>query len=216
MVTPCEMWQISLDCEISNWMTMILELTVAGIFAIILSVIFYRRQKDHADTLFKLENDPDFEITSAKLTERSKSDPVTLETFSRYKHFKISLQLSIKNHGKTEGILQKVFISEFYQEKQKFGFDPSTALGTSILEPIDYDWTPFGNEKNLSYYQIYSRGHKKQIINQDSESSFTIWFDSRDFHSKPEDSLNKFNVKVQYSNSLGYGEIDTSKSIEIL
>lgn len=58
MVVQCELWQFSLACELSNWMTMVLELTIAGIFAIILSVIFYKRQKSFAKNLFKLENRP--------------------------------------------------------------------------------------------------------------------------------------------------------------
>ena len=62
MVVPCELWQISFNCELSNWMTMIIELTVAGIFAIIISIIFYRRQKQQSEKLYEFENGPDIEI----------------------------------------------------------------------------------------------------------------------------------------------------------
>jgi len=44
----------TVDCDLSNTLTMALELTVAGTFAIILGLIFYQKQKGDSDKIIEL------------------------------------------------------------------------------------------------------------------------------------------------------------------
>jgi len=84
MVVPCNLWQIALDCELSNWMTMILELTIAGIFAILLSAIFYRKQKSISEKLYEFENGPEIKIDSTLyISDRHNKGFLPLEKISQ-------------------------------------------------------------------------------------------------------------------------------------
>lgn len=59
------------DCDLSNTLTMVLELTVAGIFAIILGLIFYQKQKGDSDKIVEI-NSKQIEQTSelTKINQR--------------------------------------------------------------------------------------------------------------------------------------------------
>ena len=45
MVDPCGLFEIALDCEMTNNATMSVEITIGLIAATVLSVIFYKRQE---------------------------------------------------------------------------------------------------------------------------------------------------------------------------
>jgi len=47
----------TVDCDISNVLTMSIELTVAGIFAIVLGLIFYEKQKGDSDIIIRLNKE---------------------------------------------------------------------------------------------------------------------------------------------------------------
>lgn len=46
VANSCELYQIAFHCELSNNMTMILELMIAGILATVLALYFFKREKD--------------------------------------------------------------------------------------------------------------------------------------------------------------------------
>jgi len=46
VINSCELYQIAFHCELSNNMTMILELMIAGILAIGLSIFFFKREQE--------------------------------------------------------------------------------------------------------------------------------------------------------------------------
>ena len=58
----CEWFSFAQECDLPNWLTMIIELAIAGVFAIILSIVFYNRQKKQSTRLFELENSPMLDI----------------------------------------------------------------------------------------------------------------------------------------------------------
>lgn len=61
MVGPCELYEIASHCELSNNITMILELIIAGSLAAILSLYFFtREQKDRIKLQTIIENDEKF------------------------------------------------------------------------------------------------------------------------------------------------------------
>jgi len=68
----------TVDCDVSNVLTMTIELTVAGIFAIILGLIFYEKQKGDSDVIIEL-NKKQLEQKGKLETVDKKLDAVNFE-----------------------------------------------------------------------------------------------------------------------------------------
>ena len=100
MTRSCELWEFALNCELSNSMTMVLELTIAGMFAIILGAIIYRKQSKDSKKLFELEHRPNLELILREVMDNEKEENTHLQSFHLF--------LYVKNHGLSNAIMKNI------------------------------------------------------------------------------------------------------------
>ena len=101
-------------CEFSNNETMILELTIAGIMAIILSVFFSWRQNILSKKIFELEHRPNLQILSTSLYQYGSFETIW-EPFT--------FNITVKNTGLNPAIIKQVVV-DYYTTKRN-GFESS-------------------------------------------------------------------------------------------
>ena len=120
-IIPCGLWEIALNCELSNWMTMILELSIAGAVAIILSIFFYRKQATLQERFFALENTPEIKIEHFRFIF-SKNEPTG------------KLRFEITNTGLSDAI--KFYYMFYFNSPGELSLDNNSTERTNYTTNI--------------------------------------------------------------------------------